>query len=192
MLDTPHMLSFWPFLTLSKLGRGQGGTLDLGPSSLLPHLLPKPPSWELLRDNYCWVWAHPHGGGQIAIDWPQRERGVCMCECEGERMLWLCPCIVQWHLFSFPKLCFFIPTFPLVSVHHFGKPQEQFFWVQGCVSPLSPSHFCSSLFKLCRLSARTPSPFSCSESWAFAGRGVELDPFLIPWACVGLVVLSFP
>jgi len=39
---------------------------------------------------------------------------------------------------SFPKYLF-VPTFPSVSNHHIfvlGKPQEQFFWVQGSVSSL--------------------------------------------------------
>lgn len=40
---------------------------------------------------------------------------------------------------SVPRYLFFIPTFPSVSNRHIfvlGKPQEQFFWVQGSISSL--------------------------------------------------------
>lgn len=69
---------------------------------------------------------------------------VCLCEREDTVIVPLC-CLMA--SIQFPQVSFFL-SFPIVLNHHlfvFGKPQEQFFWVQGCVS-LSPSHFCSSLF----------------------------------------------
>lgn len=161
-LDAPHMLSFQPFLKLSSWGEGREASWAFQPPS-------PPPSQTLLgtpQGQLLLSLGAPQDGGQVAMGpASEREHVVSVCVCVWERRCCACDPVLFDRIHSVsPSICFHS------HFSHCWKPSLFCLWeTTGTIYLetrlcLSPGHFCSSLFRLCNLSAGTPSPLGSFES----------------------------